>query len=173
MACGVPVQVLPVTYDGGLKTTNHLKWIARRKAKDTKMIDKTGVFDGVDLPGQNDVLLGRGRIFQDHPGSVRLRDIVNFFLEEYKLASKRDKKAIAWKVVEAIKGQGSRFLKRDADDWLVEVSDENAQEKVSTTFRTTLMVARKQVQAVVPELEEMDNGKRRRMENQSGPCFCL
>jgi hypothetical protein len=173
MTFGVPVQVLPVTYDGELKTTNHLKWIARRKVKDTKMIDKTGVFDGVDLPGRYDVLLGRGRLFQDHPGSVNLRNIVSCLLEVYKLASKRDKKAIAWKVVEAIKGQGGRFLKRNTDDWSVEVSDESAQEKVSTSFRTSLMAARKQVKAVVPEFEEMYNGKRRRMENKSGPCFCL
>jgi hypothetical protein len=173
MAFGVPVQVLPVTYDGKLKTMNHLRWIARRQVKDTKMIDKTGVFDGVDLPGRDDVLLGRGRTFQDHPGSVKLRDIVNFFLEEYKPASKPDKKAIAWKVVEAIKGRGCRFLKRDADDWWVEVSDENAQEKVSTTFRTSLMIARKRVQAGVPKLEEMNNGKRKTMENNSLPRFCL
>ena len=174
MTFGVPVQVLPVKYDGELKTTNHLKWISRRKVKDTKMIDdKTGVFDGVDLPGRDDVLLGRGKTFQDHPGSARLRDIVGFFLEEYKLASKRDKTVIAWKVVEAIKGQGGRFLKRDTDDWSVEVSDETARKKVSMTFRTSLMTARKQVQAGVPELEEMDSGRRRRMENSSSPCFCL
>jgi hypothetical protein len=94
-------------------------------------------------------------------------------LEEYKLASKRDKKAIAWKVVEAIKGQGGRFLKRDTDDWSVEVSDETAREKVSSLFRSSLMVARNRVKAGVPEFEEKDNGKRRRMENKSGPCFCL
>ena len=170
---GVPVPVLPVTYDGELKTTNHLKWIARRKAKDTKMIDKTGVFEGVDLPGRNDVLLGRGRTVQDHPSSVRLRNIVSCFLEEYKRASKRDKKVIAWKVVEAIKGQGGRFLKRNADDWSVEISDETAREKVSMTFRTSLMIARNQVQAGIPEFEVMDSGKRRRMGNKSGPCFCL
>jgi hypothetical protein len=104
---------------------------------------------------------------------VNLRNIVSCLLEEYKLASKRDKKAIAWKVVEAIKGQGGRFLKRDTDDWSVGVSDESAQEKVSMTFRTSLMIARNQVQAGVPELEEMDNGKRRRMEIKSGPWFCL
>ena len=80
---------------------------------------------------------------------------------------------ITWKVVEALKGQGGRFLKRNADDWWVEISDEAAREKVSMTFRTSLMMARKQVQAGVPEFEEMDKGKRRRMENKSGPCFCL
>jgi hypothetical protein len=158
-----------VTYEGELKTVNHLKWIARRKAKDTKMINKKGVFDGVDLPGRNDVLLGRGKIFQDHPGSVILRNIVSCFLEEFKLASKHGKTAITWKIMKTIKGQGGRFLKRNADGWWVEVSDEAAREKVDMSFRT----AKKQMQAGVPEFERMDHGKRKRMDSNSGPCFSL
>jgi hypothetical protein len=150
-----------------LKLLNHLKWIERQKVKDTEMINKNGVFNGVDLPGRNDVLLGRGRIFQDHPGSVKLRNIVSSFLEEFKLASKHSKTVITWKVMEAMKGQGGRFLKRNADGWWVEVSDEAAREKVGMSFRT----AKKQMQDGVPKFEETDNGKRKRMANNSGQCF--
>lgn len=74
MSFGLPVHSLPVTYEGELKTVTHSKWILRRQAKDVAYFDHCGLqatgapdefnFDGVDLPAQRDVLLGRGKTLQ-------------------------------------------------------------------------------------------------------------
>jgi hypothetical protein len=45
----------------------------------------TTTFHGIDLPGQDDVLLGKGKPIQNHPGNIRIRlwvDII-LHLEEY------------------------------------------------------------------------------------------
>ena len=140
MTFGIPVQSLPVGFAGGLKTTNHLKWIARRKAKDTSIIYKKGVFCGIDFPRKNDVVLGRGRNLQEHPGCVQLRNIVSGLLEDYKPASIQDKKGICLKIIDLIKELGGSFLKQNRDGWWVPVSDEVARDKVGMTFRTALSI---------------------------------
>jgi hypothetical protein len=129
MTFGVPAQALPVTYKGELKTAHHRKWIARQKIRDTEMI-KTGSFEGIDLPNHSNILLGRGRVFQDHPGSVKLWSWVTAYLDEFKTASKQDKTLITTRIVESMKGNGARFLKRRSNGWWEEVSDNAALEKL-------------------------------------------
>jgi hypothetical protein len=134
MTFGVPTQFLPVTYEGGMKTTNHRKWMAMRAAKDAE-IKKTGTFEGVDLPTQKDVLLGRGRRNQDNPGNVCMRSFVEALYEEYKNSTKQRKSTIAMQVVELTNTSGGRFLTQGSSGWWTEVSDKFARERVSTSFR--------------------------------------
>jgi hypothetical protein len=168
MAFGVPVQSLPVTYEGELKTGSHLKWISRRLAKETQT-QKTGRFSGIDLPGTKDVLLGRGKPVQDHPGNILLRTLVSTFMDQYKSALKLDKSLVALKVVVETKRCGGRFLKRSSDGWWYEVSDEAAREKVSMTFRTTISSEA----AINPSRQfvKLENGKRPRIQESPSPSF--
>jgi hypothetical protein len=60
MTFGLPTKSIPISYDGTLKVDGHKKWLAKRKVKDKKLKD-TGCgldFEGIDVPGPNDVLLG-------------------------------------------------------------------------------------------------------------------
>jgi hypothetical protein len=91
-------------------------------------------------PTLRDVLCGRGKPFQDHPGNLRLHKIVNRHQEKYLSSRRYNKLAITEDIVEEIKkpgnGEAARFLKRSEDMscWL-EVSDDIAREKVSHALR--------------------------------------
>lgn len=89
------------------------------------------------MPGSKDVLLGRGKSFQNHSGNVLLRNVIKAFVPEYRRTAKMEKGTVVWKVVALSKAMGVRFLKRDTNGWWQEVPDEVARGKVSMAFRTS------------------------------------
>jgi hypothetical protein len=141
MAFGFPVSALPVTYEGEVKLAAHTRWITKRLVKEKQL--KQGLdFHGIDLPGLNDVLLGRGKTVQDHCGNLKMRYIIEIYMDRYKTAPKLAKSDVSADVVKEVKIHGGRFLKRNNDVWWVEVTDEAAREKVSMTFRTSITSSR-------------------------------
>jgi hypothetical protein len=135
MTFGVPVNILPVTYTGELKPTIHSKWIAKRRTKDAKL-EMTGVFAGIDLPGQHDVLFGRGKTSNQNCGNVRMRSLVDLHMDEYDQAPVGEKHVIVDSIVKAIQKDSGRFLSQNPDGWWIEVSGNHAFQKVSNIFRT-------------------------------------
>mmetsp|Transcript_111939 Transcript_111939/g.321609 ORF Transcript_111939/g.321609 Transcript_111939/m.321609 type:complete len:201 (-) Transcript_111939:71-673(-) len=94
--------------------------------------------------GSNDVLCGRGGATNNHPGNKRFRAIVAHHMSEYLAARKKEKAIIARQIVDHIKAQGGRFLKRsDGDKTWIEVSDKKATEKTSQALREGLDVRHK------------------------------
>jgi len=88
-------------------------------------------------PTDYDVLFGRGKPFQDHPGNLRLHSVVNVYKPNYSQARRHEKTAIAEDVVKLIKSdrkQVGRFLKQADGRWEV-VSDIEARAKVSHALR--------------------------------------
>eukprot|EP00980_Cylindrotheca_fusiformis_P028764 scaffold22642_cov134-Cylindrotheca_fusiformis.AAC.19 len=95
---------------------------------------------------ENDVLCGRGGATNTHIGNKRFRSIVSEFQEEYLDARKKEKAAIAKRVVQRVHENGGRFLKRDAttDMWL-EVPLKKALLKTGQALREGLDVRHKTV----------------------------
>eukprot|EP00538_Stauroneis_constricta_P011329 CAMPEP_0119553734 /NCGR_PEP_ID=MMETSP1352-20130426/6412_1 /TAXON_ID=265584 /ORGANISM="Stauroneis constricta, Strain CCMP1120" /LENGTH=637 /DNA_ID=CAMNT_0007600195 /DNA_START=15 /DNA_END=1924 /DNA_ORIENTATION=- len=96
-------------------------------------------------PSDQDVLMGRGKKTQQHPGNIALRETIAERYDEYDQSKRWGKMAVATSIVESIAKQNGRFLKKvdnDGDDdkggggicW-VAVSDNEAREKVSHGFR--------------------------------------
>ncbi|KAL3936225.1 MAG: hypothetical protein SGBAC_008409 [Bacillariaceae sp.] len=88
-------------------------------------------------PTEYDVLFGRGKPFQDHPGNLRLHSIVNVYKANYTQARRHEKTSIAEDVVKIIKNDGKhagRFLKQVDGKWEA-VSDMDARAKVSHALR--------------------------------------
>lgn len=88
-------------------------------------------------PTQYDVLFGRGKPFQDHPGNLRLHSIVNTYKPNYAKARRHEKTVIAEDVVKLIQNDGKhigRFLKQVDGKWVI-VSDVEARAKVSHALR--------------------------------------
>jgi hypothetical protein len=171
----VPIQILPVNYEGEIKNQTHLKWITKLKIREEKW-RQGKPFDGVELPGTNDVLLGRGRTFQDHSGSINLRNMVDQYMKDYCDASKNGKTKVTWDVVKTVQATGGRFLKRGDDGWWVTVSDEAARTKVGMSFRTALSTKSRAMQAEQPQFLELENRKRFRLDynnnnSRSKSCF--
>jgi hypothetical protein len=89
-------------------------------------------------PAQFDVLFGRGKPYQGHPGNIRLHKIVDVYRVRYMRARRFDKFALAEDIVRNIQAppEAGRFLKRaEGEDYWEEVSDPVAREKVSHALR--------------------------------------
>ena len=93
------------------------------------------------VPTTLDVLMGRGRPYQDHKGNMYLSRLVDLHRDEYNESSRFDKTRISWTLVNIIKERGGRFLKKsntnaDNDAYWEVCSLDAAREKVAHGFRT-------------------------------------
>jgi hypothetical protein len=93
-------------------------------------------------PTPVDILLGRGRPFQDWSGNRRMREVVvERFMVRYQNARRHEKRKIIEDILEILKKAGVRFLKRrvasrvEEEDGWVEVEHYVAFEKVSHALR--------------------------------------
>lgn len=89
-------------------------------------------------PTANDVLFGRGKRFQNHPGNLRMRKIIRKYKKIYMAQKGQHKKRLVVENAynEIISG-GARFVKQSEDnktEW-VEVMMHEALEKVAHTIR--------------------------------------
>jgi hypothetical protein len=129
MTFGIPIKRFPITDGRSLNIKRHQEWIATRR----KLESEGGYL--ICIPSRGDVLFGRGRPFQDHPGNLRLNFILESKLPEYNSTKKMHKRKLASEIVEMIKSAGGRFLRPVGAMW-EEVDDEIANEKVLHTFRS-------------------------------------
>jgi hypothetical protein len=142
LSFGLPIQFLPFTTEHELKTGTHKKWVERRIIKEEE-VQRHGVFSGIDLPDRNDVLIGKGRPIQNHPGNRRLLELVQGHLDDYNQADRiGGRKAVASKVIQEVlypcpRGYGVKFLKRRDDSgwWEVVTEEDVLIEKVCNAFR--------------------------------------
>lgn len=90
-------------------------------------------------PAHMDVLFGRGKPYQSHPGNNRLHEVVELCKDRYSQARRHVKTEIAQEIVDYIKvgcTVPGRFLKRvEGDGTWAEVSDDVARDKVSHALR--------------------------------------
>jgi hypothetical protein len=92
-------------------------------------------------PGQNHVIIGRGKQSYNHQGNLKLRKIVATRLEEYSATStKKAKSQIISSIIDQIrtsKPEGA-FLKYDKDHGYFDVGNFLSSDKISQTFRDLL-----------------------------------
>lgn len=88
------------------------------------------------VPGPCDVLVGRGKLYNEHLGNVRYRKLVADNKERYDNASTFEKTALSMIMVKIVKEASGRFLKYDGEGWH-EIEDSQARTKVANCFRKT------------------------------------
>jgi hypothetical protein len=86
-------------------------------------------------PEDYDVLYGRGKSCQNHPGNLWCRQMVEANLYLYETATKREKTSLASEVLQMIRAKQGRFMKFENSCW-VEVEDPVARDKISHMFRS-------------------------------------
>jgi hypothetical protein len=89
---------------------------------------------------EHDVLLGRGGETNSHVGNRNFRRIVFEHQAEYLAARKKEKAIIARRIVDIIKSNGGRFLKKDANHFWVDAGLRKAVSKTSQALREGLDV---------------------------------
>jgi hypothetical protein len=130
---GIPMKFFPHDLNGDPRLGEHREWIQQRRKKE-KSIEKSGI-KRILLPGPYDVLFGREKTAQEHPGNFRYLRILDEHRDRYDSVPKDDKTDVAVAVVEKVKSSSGRFLKTDGAGW-VEVDDRTARLKVSMAFRS-------------------------------------
>ena len=63
-------------------------------------------------PSKNDVILGRGKPFQNWPGNQFMLSLCDCYRERYHSAERAQKNHIIEEVKDIIKGRGGRFLRK-------------------------------------------------------------
>ncbi|CAJ1935472.1 unnamed protein product [Cylindrotheca closterium] len=93
-------------------------------------------------PTENDVLLGRGRSIQNHPGNIRFREIVDSYQDEYDRTPRNQRRNVSISVATRLKANGTRFLeqRKDSRGW-----EESSFEKCELTIRQLFRSKRKQM----------------------------
>ena len=142
MTYGIPHTTIPITHDGTIKTKAHLEMLKSRQTLEEYA--KSGTSVGmIELPSNNDVLLGKGRIIQEHAGNRKLHFLVDESLLQYDKCRKRSEKTqLAGDLVQKVKSYSGRFLTQESGIW-IEVSDDISRIKVSNLFRNRRKVWKK------------------------------
>jgi hypothetical protein len=150
LSFGLPSQFLPFTTEHELKTATHKKWVQRRIIKEQE-VQRHGVFSSIDLPHRDDILIAKGKPFQNYPGNQRLLELVQDHHDEYNQAHPRGgRTAVARELIHemlypsCLRGRmsndGVPFLKRREDKfnsgwWEVVTKEDLLIDKVCNTFR--------------------------------------
>ena len=142
-------QCLPTTPTSSTLTTTSSSTISTSSSVGTVVKDITS----------NDILLGRGKRFQNHFGNIQLNKLLESYYHEYSSIQRSDSKNfiqvkadIVYKIIKIIQNEyGGRFLKQhdrqqksdDGDDelWVV-VDDKIAKDKIAYGFRTITKMRR-------------------------------
>ena len=153
LSFGLPVDLIPYNENGTIKKTNLNRWIAKYIARDKEMTKNGGTFSGVDLPSRNDVLHGKGKPVQNHPGNTHLRTLVESSSDAYQAAEDSvDKMILIYKVLSEIKATSGRFLEKDDVGWWRESHDVDVEQKVRMLFqRTNRKMRRTRLAEAIPD----------------------
>jgi len=140
MTFGIPAENMPVSFSGDRRLEAHQDFCKRIRSFSTLSGDPEKF---IVLPSTYDVLLGRGKPIQKHPGNLRYHQVVGSYQGAYEEMHKLAKTDLSKTIVEQFKDAGHRFLKQEEYGW-VEVDDEAARNKVSHAFRNHRIAARVQ-----------------------------
>jgi hypothetical protein len=161
MSFGIPMQGFPVAIDGGIQLVNHVKWLERRRKKEEYLSKNPPLEGAVDLPSKTDVLLGRGRPFNFHPGNRLLHEIVENYYEQYNNVPRDGKTRLAQEIVSMVHKYSGHFLKQDVESGMwVELSNIEARNKVNHSFRRKREFDQKAVKKVQRVQAVQLDGKR-------------
>jgi len=163
MGYGIPIDLLPISPTGNIKTLMLQQWIRVRKMKESQFgqekkdlppgsddSDDSSVVpcnNAIECPNLNDVVFRPGKSYMVHPGNVMFRSLIESKIDEHFAATRSEKAAIAWSIVREVELKGGRFLKWDNRGWWTEFEDRSEiRYKIPTYFRdfTRNKKARKQ-----------------------------
>lgn len=123
---GVPVELIPLTDTGNIKTTYLKQWMKLRRIievmKMTEGADKNSV-SIIECPGSNDVVFRSGTSMSCHPGNVRFRCMVESKHDTPSIVSQTTQAELAEQLIEEIESRGGRFLKWDNRGYWTELKD--------------------------------------------------
>jgi hypothetical protein len=139
MTFGIQACMIPLDDNNQLKLddfTNHIDDLKRLEAEVEAEAEAVSF---IPFPSRFDILLGRGKPYQEYSGNQWLNTFITAYYERFQHAGSHygHKNEICKTIIHMISESGGRFLKRSEDEngWEV-VSDQLVMGKVSHLFRT-------------------------------------
>lgn len=138
MGYGIPVNLIPTTGTGTLKTKVFVQWVKSRKLLET--FGKKGdpeVSLKMECPGVCDVIFrSAGKSCMLNPGNVAFRGTFEQYHFEHMRAGQTEKRNLVWKIVEEIETKDGRFLVWDKRGWWTPLTDRTEiRNKVAISLR--------------------------------------
>ena len=141
---GIPVNLIPTTHSGVIKTQEFRKWLKlQRRIDDLEAAEER--FTHVDCPGANDVVFRAGSTMVENPGNVMFRSLVEskcleaIAQSDRELPPQKTKEDVAMEIINEIilKRPNARFLKwnNDYGYWVEFAKVEEVKTKIAVTFR--------------------------------------
>lgn len=140
MSYGIPKAILPIDDFGTVEVESFLRWLdsveqrSGQQLSPDRMSYESSSWAVLNTPGENDVLLGRGRIIEGSRGNLRLKRVVEMNIAHYQSASRFERTSVAHAVYLRFKQDGAKFLRKENERW-VEVDEQTARDKIAHTFR--------------------------------------
>lgn len=137
MSFGITPDMLPFDRRGNFSTVQFMEYLEQRRIEEEAARKKEAATGKILFPNSKDVLMGRGRPFQQFVGNLDLAKIVAKHQVEYNESERNSKTKLTRRLVQVIKDGNGRFLKRDGipDGGWVEVDDAQSREKIAHAFR--------------------------------------
>lgn len=174
MTYGIPIQELPLTVTGTLKTKNHLLWVKSRKLIDRAREKGHGTLAmGTFHPGVHDVLFSRGGN-ASHFGNMEFRHIIASRIEAYNNGGRKERTSIRQDMIAMVYRKGGRFLMLETDGWWIELSnDKLVMEKVTNAVYdfNRKAVAKSRRQESSSETTKFLDGNKRQRIGEKKRCF--
>jgi hypothetical protein len=122
---GIPVDQIPITDTGNIKTKNLCQWIRVRKylesqrgyganacvSSDSESSMASSMHLTIDCPNMNDVIFRGKHAYLSHPGNAMFRGLIESRYEEHnKLTTTDAKVQVTWDIIQEVEKKNGRFL---------------------------------------------------------------
>jgi len=119
---GIPIELVPVTNTGTIKTTYWKQWIRLRNTLDV-MKAKQQIINGgggennggsnnnfpmIECPGSTDVIFRAGTTLICHPGNAMFQNLMESKQHEHSIASQVGKMAVIRSIIDEVQNRGGR-----------------------------------------------------------------
>lgn len=121
---GIPVELIPLTDTGNIKTIYLKQWIKLRKSLEAMQENRNaGKVSIIECPGSHDVVFRPGTSVSCHPGNVRFRCLLENITAPEAAPFKITQAQMAEQLIQKIQSNNGRFLKWDKLGYWTEITD--------------------------------------------------
>jgi len=177
MGYGIPVEHIPATETGAVKTKYHFQWLRLRKLIETDPSTHANVCES---PGINDVLFRRAGVCTAHPGNVMFKCLLESRKVEHSISTQTEKRDVVWSIVEYVGSRGGSFYAWDAKQcWWTKMEDKSEiRRKVAVSIRdfnsrNTKTIQQPQCTKSDTLVFERQDGKKRKRKSINGLSRCV
>jgi len=136
---GIPVELIPLTDTGNIKTIYLKQWMKLRRSIDAMKMSKKGLnvmLNVIECPRSQDVVFRSGTSMSCHPGNVRFRCLLESITCPDVVLIKTTQAELAEQVILKIQETGGRFLKWNNQGFWTEIRDKlQIHSKVALSIR--------------------------------------